>query len=1380
MKKRRIIGGILSLCIAASMWPSPLTAAAADSDTAIYVDYEAEYTPEDDIEITAQVERADTEQVLLWYRPCEEFVWKSMAMTGTAENGYSAVVARNSAWNTTLEFYVTAEYADGSSESSSVSLCNVDNGLDYQNLPCLLITEVVPDTADVDGQGKDKDAYEYIELFNNYAEDLDLSNYRIVHDDKENSGETETIGAELDGFVLKSGQAAVLWIQTPEMEAAGGYTVEQFNDYYGSALVEGKNLVRVKANGINNSGKQVLHVRPVIGTADISYGDIGTGSGTNDFVEGECVQYRTPNRASDNYTKSVKIGKPNIVEAAKSPSPGSVYTWQVPSVRTENSPFTNADDKTAPVVTLVGLPQNHKEGTDLELKASIKDESSIIDFQILLKKDTGTDYVSFKGKNPSSDGLYYVTIPGSELLNCASIELYATATDSTVSMNKGESAKSTIQIEHIQPEDVRLLPGDGSLVSGDVTVSAAVPTPPSTATIQVDGLPLETVGAMESGVYFTAKITGLSSYYKNGIAVGDDILGLAVKGDPDTRTVFVDKKYLEYQADGSAKLTVTIWAGSTLATIRPDSPENNDDIKAKNFYLTLADGTVLQPDNLDPNKNYNIGDAEGMQEWLDVVFTIPAEKFNAQAAVWDTTKFSDGEHTLTAEVDGKTVTSTVTVDNTAPVVELSPADGETVKGVFTIQAAVNGEDGAVALTAELDGEGITLPYTASTTALPMGDHELTVTAADAAGNVTEKSIVFHTPEENPVFSNLQAQVDGTDAMLAAVVTDPNGDHTDLSFKVGASYAPGDGSTAVFAGSGDYPVSGGEAADWADGLTTQVSYDAPYHRFEVETGELADGDTVELTWNGSAAGRTVQMYALNHADGTWTCLASGQTELRAEIPATGYVQNGKITVVVQNRPDGNGPSTDPAPMLNTEGTTVGEDGRFPMNGFPSTDAYDFSFAWITDTQYYAQNFPENFHGMNEWIVENSEQLKTKYLIHTGDIVNQYNKQFQWEEADAAMQILDDAGLPYGVLAGNHDVQYGREWYDQYYQYFGEDRYAGRDYYGGSYENNKGHYDLISENGQDFIILYMSWDVFEDEVDWMNQVLDQYSDRKAILCFHRFINKDGKLDQTGEYVLEKVVSKHSNIFAVLNGHYHGAAINVQRYDDDGDGTAERPVYLICTDYQADPQGGSQYIKFLYFDLENDYVFMNAYSPLLDDFNFYDDTDTYDGGDQDHDVYHLSVDFDGTPRTLTTDSFTLDVYTEQAVGQTEDVASGEKAQVTLEGLKPETEYFWYVQASSEETGIQRSILSRFVTGTAHDGESGNSDETDPVTPPATDETDPEPDTDMSPAGGNTDKPGGENDTASPETGDPARTLWIPCVLAAVSLTAAYLIYSRKRRAH
>ena len=43
------------------------------------------------------------------------------------------------------------------------------------------------------------------------------------------------------------------------------------------------------------------------------------------------------------------------------------------------------------------------------------------------------------------------------------------------------------------------------------------------------------------------------------------------------------------------------------------------------------------------------------------------------------------------------------------------------------------------------------------------------------------------------------------------------------------------------------------------------------------------------------------------------------------------------------------------------------------------------------------------------------------------------------------------------------------------------------YGGSYKNNLGHYDLLTENGQDLIIVYMSWDICQDEIDWMNQVL-----------------------------------------------------------------------------------------------------------------------------------------------------------------------------------------------------------------------------------------------------------------------------------------------------
>lgn len=57
-----------------------------------------------------------------------------------------------------------------------------------------------------------------------------------------------------------------------------------------------------------------------------------------------------------------------------------------------------------------------------------------------------------------------------------------------------------------------------------------------------------------------------------------------------------------------------------------------------------------------------------------------------------------------------------------------------------------------------------------------------------------------------------------------------------------------------------------------------------------------------------------------------------------------------------------------------------------------------------------------------------------------------------------------------------------------------RFKSQNTYGESYKNNKGHYDLISEGGQDFIIVYMSWNIYQEEIDWMNQVLQQYSDRK----------------------------------------------------------------------------------------------------------------------------------------------------------------------------------------------------------------------------------------------------------------------------------------------
>lgn len=47
-------------------------------------------------------------------------------------------------------------------------------------------------------------------------------------------------------------------------------------------------------------------------------------------------------------------------------------------------------------------------------------------------------------------------------------------------------------------------------------------------------------------------------------------------------------------------------------------------------------------------------------------------------------------------------------------------------------------------------------------------------------------------------------------------------------------------------------------------------------------------------------------------------------------------------------------------------------------------------------------------------------------------------YEWENADEAMKILDDANMPYGVLAGNHDIAAGAMEYENYQKYFGAQR------------------------------------------------------------------------------------------------------------------------------------------------------------------------------------------------------------------------------------------------------------------------------------------------------------------------------------------------------
>ncbi|WP_170289369.1 metallophosphoesterase [Metabacillus lacus] len=262
-------------------------------------------------------------------------------------------------------------------------------------------------------------------------------------------------------------------------------------------------------------------------------------------------------------------------------------------------------------------------------------------------------------------------------------------------------------------------------------------------------------------------------------------------------------------------------------------------------------------------------------------------------------------------------------------------------------------------------------------------------------------------------------------------------------------------------------------------------------------------------------------------------------------------------------------------------------------FPSSsNAYNqkpFTFVWMTDTQYYAKKYPEILQKQLSWIVNNRESEDIRYVLHTGDLVHNATDPLQWERAHLLLRMLDAEQIPYGVLPGNHDLEQQQEKYQSYYYYFGEHRFNSQASYGGSYQNNYGHYDLLEAGDTQFLIVHMGWKPTKNSIKWMNDILKSHREAYAILAFHDYVSISGRRSKDGEKLFQKVVKKNENVKLVLSGHYYGNRELVT--DVEG-----RKVYQLLSNFQAFPRGGKGYMRLLTFDPVQKLISIKTYSPYL----------------------------------------------------------------------------------------------------------------------------------------------------------------------------------------
>jgi hypothetical protein len=269
--------------------------------------------------------------------------------------------------------------------------------------------------------------------------------------------------------------------------------------------------------------------------------------------------------------------------------------------------------------------------------------------------------------------------------------------------------------------------------------------------------------------------------------------------------------------------------------------------------------------------------------------------------------------------------------------------------------------------------------------------------------------------------------------------------------------------------------------------------------------------------------------------------------------------------------------------------------------PSSDV--FRIVVLPDTQRYSESYPHIYSAQTQWIANNANALNIRFVAHVGDIVQHDDSSTEWQRADAAMDILDSAGIPYSVVPGNadhanDDTNGSTELYNTY---FGPSRFSGRSWYGSNYRGNDNSYQLLTIDGDGYLFLSMDWCPSASELAWANDVLTTHSTRRAVLITHGYLNDDG--GQSGvhfcgdtTYIWDSVVKRHHNLQIVLSGHVHD--VDGQAYRMDWNWGGKR-VHQMLANYQDYENGGNGWLRILEVNTDARRIDVKTYSPYLNQY-------------------------------------------------------------------------------------------------------------------------------------------------------------------------------------
>lgn len=322
-------------------------------------------------------------------------------------------------------------------------------------------------------------------------------------------------------------------------------------------------------------------------------------------------------------------------------------------------------------------------------------------------------------------------------------------------------------------------------------------------------------------------------------------------------------------------------------------------------------------------------------------------------------------------------------------------------------------------------------------------------------------------------------------------------------------------------------------------------------------------------------------------------------------------------------------------------------------YVETTASEFTVAVLPDTQHYSRLDNGIFQQQTQWLVDNWDDLDGEMVLHLGDVVADPSDESEWDVAEEAIGILDDAGIPSLLCFGNHDAVDLRE-PTRFRERFPVERYE-RIVDETENVTGWGSYEGYSENvyltqrvlGERFLYLTLEFGPRDAVLEWANDVVADHPDHTAVVVTHSYTAPDGTLvDEGTNYaptnyfpdgadanngvdVWEKFVSNHRNVQFAQSAH-HLATNYADRVDS---GEENNLVTQMFSNYQTEPNGGDGWLRLNRLDVDRGVASVDTYSPYLEewassggetfDFDLWEyETDTVVRGQDDEDESDLDI--------------------------------------------------------------------------------------------------------------------------------------------------------------